>query len=147
MTVLSITGLLLLGLSGLLIDAHRRTWRAVQAGDKLEERDLRAARAQYLRRLRASGTIGVLGALLIVHPLVPQKPLWFTLYVLLLVLLCGWMFLLALVDGFAASLRVRRARRERESLEAKLNRELRDARQQHQSVENAPKSVPKSSDP
>ncbi|MCO6042601.1 hypothetical protein NG895_01650 [Aeoliella sp. ICT_H6.2] len=128
MAYLPFIALALLALSGLLIDAHRRTWNAVAEDSELDERDRRAARAQYLRRLRASGTIGVLGALLILRPLVPAEPLWFTLYLLLLVLLCAWMLMLALVDGFANALRVRRARQQTESLEAKLERELRAAR-------------------
>lgn len=128
MGFLPFIALVLLALSGLLLDAHRRTWRAAEADAELDERGRRAAKAQYLRRMRASGTIGVLGALLILQPLVPQEPLWFTLYLLLLVLLCGWMLLLALVDGFAAALRVRRARHETESLEAKLEREIQAAR-------------------
>lgn len=124
MPPLSIIALILLAVSGLMLDAHRRTWRAAAADEKLDDRQRRAARAQYLRRIRASGTIGLIGALLIVRPLVPAEPLWFTLYLLLLVSLCGYMLLLALVDAFAASLRVRQARREKESLQAKLEKEL-----------------------
>ncbi|WP_442482671.1 hypothetical protein [Aeoliella sp. SH292] len=129
MTLLSVLALALLALSGLLLDWHRRAWNAAKSNTELEPRDLRAARAQYLRRLRASGLIGVIGALLMVRPLVPEKPLWFTLYLLLLVTLCGWMLLLALVDTFATSLRLRRAKQETESLHAKLERELRAARE------------------
>lgn len=146
MTFLPIAALLLLGLSGLLIDAHRRTWRTAQDDPALDDRGLRAAKAQYQRRMRASGTIGLLGALLIIHPLVPRRPVWFTLYLLLLVLLCGWMFLLAVVDGFAASLRVRRARLERESLEAKLNKEMHDVQQRQEPSEPASQPIPPSSD-
>lgn len=130
MSYLPFIALALLAVSGLLLDAHRRSWKAIEADADLDERDRRAARAQYLRRMRASGTIGVLGALLILHPLVPEKPLWFTLYLLLLVLLCGWMLMLAMVDAFANALRLRRARHQTESLQAKLEREIRAAREE-----------------
>lgn len=127
MYVLPILSLALLALSGMLLDAHRRTWRAAESDSALDDRQRRAARAQYLRRMRASGMIGLVGGLLIVRPLVPREPLWFTMYLLLLVLLCAMMFLLALVDGFAATLRMRRTRQEAESLESKLEAELRAA--------------------
>lgn len=129
MSLLPLIALALLALSGLLIDAHRRTWRAAENNSNLDQRQLRSARAQYLRRIRASGTIGLVGALLIIRPVVPHEPLWYTLYLLLLVLLCGLMLILALIDGFAASLRIRRARRQTESLEAQLEKELRAARE------------------
>lgn len=128
MPPLSIIALVLLALSGLLIDAHRRTWRAAAADETLDENARRAQQAQYLRRIRASGTIGLIGALLMLRPLVPATPLWYTLYLLLLVLLCSYMMLLAFVDAFAASLRVRRSRRQTESLQAKLEKELQSAR-------------------
>ena len=54
--------LLLIGLSGLMLDMHRRSWRAAREDQTLSERDLRFAQAQYRRRNQASGMIGVLGA-------------------------------------------------------------------------------------
>ena len=122
--VLPAFALVLLVTSGLMLDQHRRTWHKDQVNSSLDPRDLRASRAQYLRRMRASGTIGAIGGLLMLNPIVPRKPLVFTLYVLLLVVLCGWIFLLAMVDSFATSLRLRRTRRDHASLESKLEAEL-----------------------
>lgn len=130
MSALPYIALALLAVSGLMIDAHRRSWRAAKSSGELDDRQLRAQRAQYLRRMRASGLIGAIGVLLIILPLVPREPLWFTLYLLLLVLLCGLIFLLALVDGFAASLRIRQARRQTESLQAKLKKEFHASQEQ-----------------
>jgi hypothetical protein len=138
LSLLSFIALALLVLSGLLIDAHRRTWRESLENCQLDDRQRRAHRAQYLRRIRASGTIGLVGALLIVRPLVPREPLWFTLYLLLLVLLCAVLFLLALVDGFAASLRVRQSRRQTESLQAKLEKELQAAQDRSDNSDSSP---------
>ena len=120
--------LLLLVVSGFLLDQHRRAWLVEGANDSADPRDRRSARAQYLRRMRASGSIGVIGLLLILYPVVPRTPLAFTLYVLLLVMICGYILLLAFVDSFATSLRIRRARRESASLESKLEAELKEFR-------------------
>jgi Tfp pilus assembly protein FimT len=73
-----------------------------------------------------------------VRPLVPREPLWFTLYLLLLVLLCAVMFILAVVDGFAASLRLRRVRSETESLQSKLEKELEAAQDRADQTTNSP---------
>lgn len=144
--MLPFIALALLALSGLMIDAHRRTWRAAEVDPRLDERQRRAERAQYRRRLRASGTIGVVGALLMIHPIIPRKPLWFTLYLLLLVSLCAVMLLLAVVDGFAASLRVRQARRQKESLQAKLEKELNAAKDGSDPASGASRSNTPTSD-
>ncbi|QDU58466.1 hypothetical protein [Aeoliella mucimassa] len=130
--LLPVFALLLLVISGLMLDQHRRTWLEAKHSDSIDNRDQRAARAQYLRRMRASGAIGVIALLLIVKPIVPREPLLFTLYVLVLVVLCGWIFMLALVDSFATQLRLRRSRRETASLEAKLEAELQEFRKQHE---------------
>ena len=57
-----IVSLLLIGLSGVLLDMHRRSWRAAEQDASLSASDRRFARSQYRRRTQASGIIGVLGA-------------------------------------------------------------------------------------
>lgn len=118
-----------------MLDAHRRAWFRADVDPSLDQRQTRSARAQYERRMWASGIIGMLGLLLMVRPLVPRDPLWFTLYLLMLVLLCGILILLALIDGFAASLRIRRARQQTESTRQKLERELQSARNRSEEPE------------
>jgi hypothetical protein len=123
----SIAALCLLVLSGLLLDAHRRTWLAVEQELSLTERQRRSARAIYLRRMQASGTMGLIGALLMIRPIVPEKLHWFLVYLLVIVLLCGWMLILAVIDAFAASLRARESRHQTESSREKLEEEIRAA--------------------
>src|SRR5690606_34570707 len=95
----------------------------------LDDRQRRGARAQYLRRMRASGLIGLIGVMLMIRPLIPERPLWYLLYLLLLVLMCGCMLLLALVDAFAGTLRIRRARHAAAEAREKLEAELRAAQE------------------
>jgi hypothetical protein len=107
--VLSLT---LLGLSGALIDSHRRSWRDALEKADLPERVRRFVLAQYRRRLQASGMIGVIGALVAVWPLVPRLPGPMMFYVAVLLAGCGWIMLLAVLDLFATRHHFRRLRDE-----------------------------------
>jgi hypothetical protein len=120
-----VTSLLLLGLSGYLLDSHRRSWLAAQADQKLSEKDLRFARAQYLRRRQASGIIGLLGVAVALGPLVPQRPWPMVLYMLAMGIACGCMMILAALDVFATRHNLARLKSEQLAAEIKLVRELR----------------------
>src|SRR3990172_13003030 len=91
--------LLLIGLSGVMLDMHRRSWRAAQQDSALKERDRRFAEAQYRRRTQASAIIGVLGAAIGVGPLVPREPWPMLLYV---ASLGGACLCIMLLGGLAA---------------------------------------------
>lgn len=119
-----IISLLLIGLSGVLLDTHRRVWRAAQADESLEKRDLRFARSQYHRRTQASGTIGVLGATIGVYPLVPPEPMPITLYLAATSGACLAILLLAFLDAWATRQNFIRMRGEQLAAEVKLAREL-----------------------
>lgn len=124
--------MLLLGISGLLLDSHRRTRRRVAVAarrDQIGPGAERFARAQYRRRMFASGTIGLVGAAIAVAPLVPDHPVPMTLYLILLVGACGWIMLLALVDVFATHVFYRRLRGDQMSAHTKLVKELQAARE------------------
>ena len=69
-----IISLALLGLSGALLDSHRRTWRAARDAGNLPDRVKRYVLTQYRRRMQASGMIGVIGAAICLWPLVPREP-------------------------------------------------------------------------
>lgn len=120
-TILSLT---LLGISGLLIDAHRRRWRGVAADGNIAESNLRYARAEYRRRMRACSAIGVVGALIGVWPLVPRHPLWISTYLALLLLATLGILLLAVLDGWATSQRFHRLRTAQQILQTRLAHEL-----------------------
>ncbi|MEX2306518.1 MAG: hypothetical protein WD738_02940 [Pirellulales bacterium] len=116
--------LLLVGLSGLMLDLHRRSWRAAQHDRTVSERDLRFARSQYRRRNQASGIIGVLGAAVGVGPLVPPRPWPMVLYVASLAGACACIILLAGLDAWATRQNFARLRSEQLAAQVKLAREL-----------------------
>jgi hypothetical protein len=116
--------LLLIGLSGVMLDMHRRSWQAAQRDATLSERDLRFARAQYRRRNQASGIIGVLGATIGVGPLVPPQPWPMVLYVGSLAGACLCIVLLAGLDAWATRQNFARLRSEQLAAQIKLAREL-----------------------
>ena len=119
-----IASLFLLGLSGVLLDLHRRSWRTVQQIESISPGDLRFARSQFRRRTQASGTIGVLGAVLGVYPLVPRAPLPFTLYLVAITLACMAIMMLAVLDAWASRQNFMRLRSEQLATQIKLAREL-----------------------
>lgn len=120
-----VISLLLIGLSGVLIDSHRRSWRNAQNDDKLADRDRRFARSQYLRRMQASAIIGVLGASIGLLPIVPRTPLWMTTYLAALIGTCAAICLLALLDIVASRQNYRRLRNEQFAAQAKLVHQMR----------------------
>jgi threonine/homoserine/homoserine lactone efflux protein len=129
MNLLSYVGFALLLLTGLMLDAHRRTWRGEVAREESNQRERRAARAQYLRRMQASGTLALLGGLLMVNPLIPLTPLAFGLYTLALVVCCGWILMLGVVDAFATWVKAHKVRERQMDAREKLEAELRAARE------------------
>jgi hypothetical protein len=129
MNLFSYLGFALLVVTGVMLDAHRRTWRGEMGRDDSDQRERRVARAQYLRRMQASGTLALLGGLLMVNPLIPLTPLAYVLYTLALVLCCGWILMLGVVDAFATWVKAHKAREQHISAREQLEAELRAARE------------------
>jgi len=124
-----IISLALLGLSGALIDSHRRTWRAAKEAIDLSERVQRFALAQYRRRMQASGMIGVIGAAICLWPIVPREPGPLALYTAVLLAGASWIMLLALFDVWATRQHYQRLRDEHRAAQMQLALELKAARQ------------------
>jgi hypothetical protein len=125
--------LALLGLCGLLLDSHRRSWRRAQESTDLPAREKRYALSQYRRRMQASGTIGVVGAAIAVGPLVPHRPGPMTLYLAALLAACVWIMLMALLDFWATRQHYNRIRSEQLTAQVRLAMELRAAEQSRES--------------
>jgi hypothetical protein len=119
--------LVLLGISGLLLDSHRRAWRAAQSDNRLSERDRRFARSQYLRRMQASSIIGLIGAALACSPLVPAEPVAMAIYLAALGAACAALVLLALLDVLATRVNLRRIESEQIAAQMKLAMQMRAA--------------------
>ena len=120
-----VLSLALLGLSGALIDSHRRSWREVLQKPDLPERAKRFARTQYRRRLQASGMIGLIGALVAVWPIVPRLPGPMMFYASALLAGCSWIMLLAVLDLFATRHHFRRLRDEQLTAHLQMILEMR----------------------
>jgi hypothetical protein len=124
MVVVYAASLVLIGLSGLMLDLHRRSWRAAQQDGSLSDRERRFAQAQYRRRTQASAIIGVLGAAIGMEPLVPLRPWPMALYVASLAGACVCIMLLAALDAWATRQYYARLRDEQLAAQLKLAREL-----------------------
>ena len=123
--------LLLIGLSGVLLDLHRRGWRSAQHDAALSDGDRRFARSQYRRRTQASGIIGVLGAAIGLWPVIPPRPWPMAIYVASLGSTCVAIMLLAAIDAWASRQNFVRLQSEQLAAQIKLARELgRDANTQ-----------------
>lgn len=129
MIATSIFSLLLLGISGLLLDSHRRARQRVAISD-LDERAKRFSASQYRRRMLASGTIGGVGVAIALGPLIPRQLGPMVAYLVLLLSACVWIVLLGLIDLWATRWYYRRLRGEHVAAEIKLARELEAAREQ-----------------
>ena len=125
MIATGILALLLIGLSGVLLDMHRRSWRRAEQNAAISMAERRFARSQYRRRLQASGTIGVLGATIAVWPLVPLEPWPFTLYLAWVAAACLAITVLAAIDAWATRQHFAKLHCEHLTSQVKLARELR----------------------
>jgi hypothetical protein len=124
--------LTLLGVSGLLLDSHRRAWRHAQDSTDLPPQEKRYSLSQYRRRMQASGMIGLIGAAIAVGPLVPHRPEPMTLYLAALLAACAWIMLMALLDYWATRQHYRRIRSEQLTAQVRLTMELRAAEQRRE---------------
>jgi hypothetical protein len=119
-----VASLFLIGLSGLLLDMHRRSWRQAQQDASLTAGDLRFSRSQYRRRTQASGIIGVVGASIAIYPILPREPLPVTVYLFAISLACLAILLLAALDVWATRQNVARIRSEHLAAQVKLARDM-----------------------
>ena len=122
-----IASLVLVGLSGMLIDSHRRSWHAARNNDQLAGHERRFARSQYFRRVQASGVIGIIGLAIGVKPLIPLEPLSMAFYLASLIGACICIMLLAMLDIWATRQHHRRLTHDRLAAELQLVAKLRRA--------------------
>lgn len=123
-----LVSLLLLASAGGLIYAHVRTWRrAIGCAPTREEFAFR--RRQFRRRMQTSVMMGALATALFVGQWltgVVESPWFAIIYWLAVLILVGWVGLLALVDVLATKFHYDRVRHgyvlERAKLEAELRR-------------------------
>ena len=136
-----VISLILIGLSGVMLDSHRRSWRAAQHDSTLTEHERRYRQSQYRRRVQASGIIGLLGAAIGVKSLVPREPWPMIIYLLFLAGACFSIMLLAAIDAWATRQYYARQRSEQLTAQLKLARELRAAQKSLEADQESKQTV------
>jgi hypothetical protein len=126
MVATSIFSLLLIGLSGYMLDMHRNKWRRAEQDASLSPGERRYALSQYRRRMQASGIIGALGFAIMISPLVPHRPWPFVIYLGSLGGSCLAIVLLAAIDAWATRQHFARLHNQHLATQAKLVMELRN---------------------
>lgn len=101
-----------------------RTWRIDRDREQGDERDF--AQRRFRRRLQTTGMLIVLAIGLCLGQLIPwrEHPSLFVLFWFIMLLILGWMVLLALGDLMVGRQHLARLTRERRIAEAQLNAEL-----------------------
>ena len=117
--------LTLLGLSGYLLDSHRRSWRRIESDTSLSTNERRYSLSQYRRRTQASGIIGLVGVAVGIAPVVPYRPWPMALYLAFIGSACLAIVVLAAIDAWATRQFFARLRTQTLAEQVKLVRELR----------------------
>jgi len=118
-----VSSFLLLCAVGLII-SHHRTWCRLQQ-EQLGAEELDYRRRQFRRRMQTSAMLGLLAVALLVGQLISGPPLLVLLFWGAVMLVLGWVGLLALVDIWATKHHFGRVRQAFLAEEAKLQAELR----------------------
>jgi sulfite exporter TauE/SafE len=126
MLAVVVISLTLLGLSGLLIDSHRRTWREARESVSISAADKRFAWAMYLRRMQASAMVGLMGAAIGIWPAIDNRarPWALLLYTAILLVACALCMALALFDMWAMRRHFHRKRMETLTKQLQLTVEM-----------------------
>ena len=123
----ALVSLFLLACAAGLMISHHRTWRRVQRRQpEAEELDYR--RRQFRRRTQTSAMLGLLAVAIFVVQLIPGPPLLVLISWGVVLLVLGWIGLLAVVDIWATKHYFGRLRQTFLVEEAKLQAELRRIR-------------------
>ncbi|MEO0530819.1 MAG: hypothetical protein AAF266_09645 [Planctomycetota bacterium] len=130
----SILSLVLLSLSGLLLDSHRRDWRDAREND-LATAAYRFARSRFLRRCVATCSIAIVGVLIALWPVTPRLPFWVLGYAAALASLAALIFTLGVGDAWASA-RFHRAETQEQLFEhrARLAEALEEQRARQESA-------------
>jgi MFS family permease len=119
--------LFLLSVAAGLMVSHARSWLAMRSA-QLEPREADYRRRQFRRRMQTSAMLGVLGVAIFVGHLLTAwvaSRLFAVFYWGGVLLLLGWMALLALADILATKFHFSRLRQDYMVEQAKLQAELR----------------------
>ena len=123
--------IVLVATSVALIVRHVRVWKGLKS-EALDERELNFRRRQFRRRVQTSAMIGLLGVAIVVGQLlmdIVKSPRFHVYYWIGVLALLLWIVLLAVADMVATSAYYSRERSDLAVGHAKLQIELRKARE------------------
>ncbi len=126
-----LVALVLVATSVALVVRHVRVWKRLN-GEGLEERELDFRRRQFRRRVQTSAMIGLLGVAIVVGQLLldfVKSPRFLVYYWIGVLAILLWILLLAVADMMATSAHYSRERSDLAVGHAKLQLELRKARE------------------
>jgi hypothetical protein len=123
-----VVSLLLLSLSGWMLDWHRRSWRKAEADPTISDSERRYALSQFRRRMQASSIIGALGVAIAIGPVVPRRPWPMMIYLFSLAGACFAITVLAAIDAWATRQYFARLRSQNMAAQFQVARELRSHR-------------------
>jgi hypothetical protein len=117
---------LLLALAMALIAWNVRSWHRAQHEEAGDAEELDFSRRQFRRRVQVSGMLAVLAVGLMIGQLIPhlRQPTLFVLFWFGMLLLVGWIVILALGDMLVNRRRLAKFQRQRHAEEARLAAEL-----------------------
>jgi hypothetical protein len=139
-----IVSLLLIGLSGWMLDWHRRSWRKAAFDASISNSERRYALSQYRRRMQASSIIGVLGVAIALGPIVPRRPWPMMIYLISVAAACLAITFLAAIDAWATRQYFARLRSQNLAAQVQLARELRTEQSRQQKSNAAKRNLPSS---
>jgi hypothetical protein len=119
-----------------LIRSHRRSWGRRQKDPSLDQADLLHYGAQFRRRMQASALLGVIGVLLLLGDLLipwQKAPFLFSIYFGFILLLTGYLVLLAIGDALATASYTRAALARIQAQRRHLEREAAELREKGRS--------------
>ena len=137
-----IVSLLLIGLSGWMLDWHRRSWRRAEADTSISDSERRYALSQFRRRMQASSIIGVLGVAIALGPIVPRRPWPMMIYLMSIAGACFAITLLAAIDAWATRQYFARLRSQNLAAQVQLVRELQTDGARQEKVKAAKRTLP-----
>ena len=99
-TASSLVGFLLVSLSAVLLAFHWQHWRRQPSQSNKTTQNEFTSR-QLMRRSFASSLLGVLGVALAIFEVLPHEPRLILAYLLMLLLITGWILCLGVIDYFS----------------------------------------------
>ncbi|MBX3441361.1 MAG: hypothetical protein KF774_03055 [Planctomyces sp.] len=134
----AVVSTLLVFAGALLVRGHLRSWRTRRADATLDPGDLLHYQAQFRRRVTASTSLAVIGLLIVIGDLaIPwrERPAVFAVYWSAVLVLTGYIILLAVADALATAAHTRASIARLRAQQRQLERQAAELREKPQTSE------------